>query len=108
MGLLHVGIGTGGFGTRFDTYQNVEPFFNGITHVHTKFPLFSAECPHSQRLCVRDESGKNTKNFGKVIYGISEFTYCIMPYTSAGREGTTSKRTLVYSQEESYNISNIN
>ena len=32
--------------------------------------------------------------------------YCIMPYTSTERKGTTSRRTMVQSQEESFIILN--
>ena len=34
-------------------------------------------------------------------------TYCIMPYTSTGRDVTTSKRSLGQSEEESLIISNL-
>ena len=69
-----MGIGAGNVETSFDMYHNVELFFDGITHVQAGFPHFFLEFPHSQMLCVRDKSGKNTEIVSRVIYGISEFT----------------------------------
>ena len=85
----------------------VQPLYCKTWDEHDKFPIYSwginKDFPHWAQVSLMGIS-MTIRRFNTHTY---THTYRIMPYTSAGHEGTTPRRSLFESQEESFIISNI-